>query len=179
MTPKQLHILQHALGVDKGYGEIILTKGQVAIVDLCKFEEVNQFKWYAWWNKSTRTFYAARTARINGKKVCIYMHRYILGLPTGDKRLGDHRNPSKTLDNRLENLRITDRVGNGGNSRFSKNNTSGYKGVYWNKEKRKWSAQIMVNRKHINLGYFANIKDGYEAYCRAAVKNFGEFARFK
>lgn len=40
-----------------------------------------------------------------------------------------------------------------------KNSTNNYIGVVFNEKLQKWHAQIMVNRKHINLGYFQTEKE--------------------
>ena len=42
-------------------------------------------------------------------------------------------------------------------------NTSGHKGVYWNKRQRKWHAQIHLRGKNYHLGYFENIQDAIDA----------------
>jgi hypothetical protein len=66
----------------------------------------------------------------------------------------DHINGIRD-DNRWCNLRdVTQSVNMQNQHRLLKNNTSGYAGVVWNKEKNKWGAQIMVNYKNIHLGYF-------------------------
>jgi hypothetical protein len=161
------------------YREIHLTKGQVALVDIQDFDRINRFNWYANWNRDTRSFYAARTTKINDKKVSILMHRFIVGLFPGDKTVVDHKNSHDTLDNRRSNLRVTNNENNGGNARLGRNNTSGYKGVTWSRDKNKWCAQISIRRKHIFLGYFDIPTEAHTAYCKAAVEYFGEFSRFK
>ena len=61
---------------------LILTQGQVAAVSPIDFERVSAFKWYA--SAQGRTgdrFYAVRWKRENGKKVKVWLHRFIMGLP--------------------------------------------------------------------------------------------------
>lgn len=41
-----------------------------------------------------------------------------------------------------------------------------------------WHAKISVQGKRISLGYFADPKDAYDAYCAAARKHHGDFASF-
>ncbi len=74
----------------------------------------------------------------------------------------DHidRNPG---NNRIENLRLADQKQNCQNNKISKNNTSGYNGVYWHKLAKKWMAYIKVNRKRIHLGLYENIADAVKA----------------
>jgi hypothetical protein len=80
-------------------------------------------------------------------------------------------------DNRWANLRLATRAQNEGNTRLRKNNTSGVKGVTWDRSKKKWQAQITINCKPCNLGRFDDINDAAEAYHKAAQKHFGSFAR--
>lgn len=75
----------------------------------------------------------------------------------------DHINHNKS-DNSIHNLREVTHQGNMRNRSISNNNTSGYNGVTWAKERSKWRAQIKVNGKTINLGYFQNIEDAVK--CR-------------
>jgi hypothetical protein len=88
----------------------------------------------------------------------------------------DHIN-GDSLDNRIENLREATQSLNGANSKLAKSNTSGFKGVTWRKDTKKWMAQITKNKKHYNLGSFENIEAAATAYRIAAEKLFGEFAR--
>lgn len=89
----------------------------------------------------------------------------------------DHLNSNRS-DNRIINLRGADSYQNRRNSGKRWNNTSGYKGVMWNKQKRKWQAEIKAGSIRKHLGFFENPKDGYAAYCRAADKIHGEFAQY-
>lgn len=43
------------------------------------------------------------------------------------------------------------------------NNKSGYKGVCWDKQRKKWYASICVHRKRIMIGRFDNIEDAVKA----------------
>lgn len=88
----------------------------------------------------------------------------------------DHvnRDPS---DNRWCNLRDADKSKNRANGRAPSTNTSGFKGVYRYKQWRNWEAQIRVKGKKIYLGRFDTRHQAYAAYCIAARKHFGEYAR--
>jgi hypothetical protein len=87
----------------------------------------------------------------------------------------DHINRNK-LDNRRENLRIASKGENAINSKVPSNNTSGFKGVTWDKSKGKWQAQIMYQQKYIHIGRYTNLADAVEARRIKAVELFGEFA---
>lgn len=86
----------------------------------------------------------------------------------------DHKN-CLAGDNRLENLRPATDSQNKANSRVYSNNTSGYKGVYW--QSNKWRAEIKVNKRKISLGMYHSKEDAARAYENAAKLHFGEFAR--
>lgn len=62
-----------------------------------------------------------------------------------------------------ENCRWATPSTQGFNTRISKNNTSGCKGVSWRSEKGKWEAYITKNRKKINLGTFTNYEHAVSA----------------
>lgn len=78
----------------------------------------------------------------------------------------DHRNRIPD-DNRFENLRECNTAENCQNQGLRSNNTSGFQGVHWRKDSRKWIARIMVNMKSIHLGYFDNAKEAGAAYAEA------------
>jgi hypothetical protein len=87
----------------------------------------------------------------------------------------DHRD-GNPANNRLLNLRPATRPQNTANVRRSSRNTSGYKGVSYAKDKRKWSAHIYARSRRYFLGYFATPEQAHEAYAVAAKQLHGEFA---
>lgn len=80
-------------------------------------------------------------------------------------------------NNRWANLREANQSSNRANSRRSKINTSGFKGVSWFGRTRKWRAQIGVNSQNVHLGYFDDPQEAHAAYAAASLRYFGEFAR--
>ena len=152
--------------------EIQLTQGKVALVDDDMYDYLNQWKWYA--NNLNGKFYAVRNLRINKKYVkSILMHRFIMSTNKG--LVVDHLN-GDTLDNRKCNLRNCTHGENLKNQKISIKNTSGYKGVSWNKNHKSYEAKINNNNITIQIGNFKNIIDAARAYNEAAVKYHGEFA---
>ena len=87
----------------------------------------------------------------------------------------DHINGDK-LDNRIENLRAATVGQNQHNRKTNANNTSGYKGVCWNKARKKWKSQIRLEGKRINLGHYTNIEEAAEAVRKAREELHGDFA---
>ena len=157
---------------------IPLSRGMKAIVDDEDYERFASFKWYAATSEG-RLFYAARhSPRNHYARYTILMHREILGLSREDKRKGDHRD-GNTLDNRRHNLRIADNIQNAQNSSIQSNNTSGLKGVDWVRKAGKWRAKIYVAGKSKHLGLFTDKEAAGEAYRKAALSYYGEFARIQ
>lgn len=107
-------------------------------------------------------------------------HRVIWAIVYGEWPVNaiDHINMDRS-DNRLANLRHTDRGKNNCNRGAQINNTSGFKGVTWDKRSMKWKAQIGAFGKNHYLGLFATAEAAHAAYCKAAKKYHGEFARFE
>ena len=79
----------------------------------------------------------------------------------------DHINRIRT-DNRRKNLREASRQCQSRNCGMLKNNTSGVKGVSWDKMKGKWEAYIAVNRKLKRLGCYTDLLEA--AYHRYAAE---------
>lgn len=158
----------------ESYRYIPLTRGQTAIVDLKDFAWLSQWNWRAHWSPGSKSFYAVREASTKEGNRDIKMARLIMGEPSG--REVDHWNHD-TLDNRKQNLRKCTHAQNGKNRGKQANNTSGFKGVCWNKLRSKWIAQLEVNKKHVNLGYFAEKEEAAHAYDEAAKFYHREFAQ--
>lgn len=87
----------------------------------------------------------------------------------------DHedRNPG---NDRWTNLRLATGAQNKANNAVYRNNTSGYPGVYWDKEREHWRAKGVVNGKRQWLGRFQTAEDAYAAYCENKKKEYGEHA---
>ena len=88
----------------------------------------------------------------------------------------DHINSDPT-DNRIANLRIATSSGQRMNSRRRSDNTSGTKGVWYDKRRSKWIAEVMVDGKKHHIGQFATLLEAKGARIAAAERLHGEFAR--
>lgn len=89
----------------------------------------------------------------------------------------DHVNMNRA-DNRPANLREASSAENKHNRAKQSNNTSGFKGVSFNKRSGKFCARLSVNKKCRSLGYFETAEQAHEAYQAAAKEMHGAFARF-
>ena len=79
--------------------------------------------------------------------------------------------------NWIDNLRLATHSQNQRNGSLRPSNTSGVKGVHWNKWRKKWHALITVDNKQIYLGLYESLEQA-EAVVRAArIKLHGRFAR--
>ena len=87
----------------------------------------------------------------------------------------DHINRDKK-DNRIENLRKATFQQNSANSRIPSHNTSGYKGVCFDKKQNAFMSYITFNGKFKFLGYFKTPEEASDAYFKKAKEFFGEFA---
>jgi hypothetical protein len=105
-------------------------------------------------------------------------HRVAWCVMTGQWPPGevDHINCQKA-DNRWVNLRLATRSQNQQNMPVDRKNTSGFKGVGWHKCKQRWRAYIQVDGRQISLGYHPDAEAAHRAYCAAAEKYFGDYAR--
>lgn len=148
--------------------EIPLTRDFMAIVDDEDYQSLSNYSWHTTGSKKHRTKYASRSWRQGGKYHHLAMHRHILGLTENDSIIVDHIN-GNGLDNRRNNLRISDVILNQYNSRLRVDNTSGYKGVVFHKASGTWNAKIKVKGKRICLGYYKNPLDAALAYDKAAI----------
>lgn len=54
---------------------------------------------------------------------------------------------------------------------ISKNNTTGYKGVSYRKDRKKYCAKITVNNIYTHLGFFLTAIDGARAYNKYVLEN--------
>lgn len=81
------------------------------------------------------------------------------------------------LNNRPQNLRGATRSQNQCNVGVMRSNTSGAKGVSWDRDRKMWRADIMVNYKRKHLGMFETVEEGAQAYKLASAKLHQDFGR--
>ena len=114
-----------------------------------------------------------------GKQYCKRLHRLLADTYISNPDnlpFIDHIDRDKT-NNDLSNLRWCTRQENSMNASKSKGNTSSqYKGVCWDKQKKKWQSQIMIDGKNIYLGCFLDEEKAARKYDQKAIEHFGEFA---
>ena len=159
--------------LDGDVAYVSLSKGLEAIVDAGDVPIVSGINWFA--SECRGKTYAIRnTSKTGDSQRAKSMHRLLL-CPENSMQV-DHIN-GNGLDNRRCNLRIATHAQNQWNVGRPKTNTSGIKGVRYDKARGKWRASIWVNGKRKHVGCFANIDDAAMAYANAVITAHGEFGR--
>lgn len=108
----------------------------------------------------TNDRYSALRGCVDGKYYMVHklVWLYVTGeLP--DKEI-DHINHNPA-DNRFENLRLVCRADNNRNASRRKDNSSGFTGVYW--DKNKWQVIISTDGKPIGIGRYADFEEAVSA----------------
>ena len=152
------------------YNEFIVRDGVAYVqlsnthnIMLCDADDWESWKQYCW-HENTDNHYAVTS--INGKQEKYHYH---LLPPDGDLVL-DHINRNK-LDNRLCNVRRVSRHANSVNTKLSRANKSGIKGVRQTPS-GKWQAYIWANGKSKHLGVYDRKSDAIEARRQAEQMYF-------
>jgi hypothetical protein len=144
-------------------------------------DKINKYNWYV--SKQQYCFYVRThiphpdggfTRGGRRRQTTLEMHRLVAGTPKGMST--DHIN-GDGLDNRKQNLRICTTAENGRNRGKSKNNTSGFKGVSWHKNRKIWYVHIRHNKKLMHIGSFKDKEEAARAYDRKAIELHGKFAK--
>lgn len=81
------------------------------------------------------------------------------------------------LNNRWENLRRCTPGQNQANRGKYKNNTTGYKGVHFDRKTSRYNAQLSVNGRSHWLGWHDTAEQAHAAYRAASKRLNGEFSR--
>lgn len=154
---------------------IPLTQGVFAKVDKSDFDQLSVYKWQAAKGRqgelrAVRTVYDKKS----GKRKTVQMSRQIL--QAVGKQKVDHKN-GNTLDNSRKNLRACSNQENGYNRGKNKNNSSGFRGVSYEKRCGKWRATLKAGGAFKSLGYFESKKMAILSWKAAAKVYFGEYVR--
>jgi hypothetical protein len=148
--------------------EIALSRGYVTVIDDADVAATAGYNWTAAVASDRRTVYAVVTI----SKRALYLHKML----APQWAIVDHAD-GDGLNNCRYNLRDGTGFRNNANKAMLSSNTSGYKGVSWNKQKKRWVAGIRVEGKSVFLGYFGTPEEAAAAYDAAAIDLFGEYAK--
>lgn len=143
-------------------------KSKVMLCDIDDWERLKQLYW------TEHNGYAVTTKNYDHP----IFHRLVMNIDDPKIQV-DHINGNR-LDNRKSNLRLCTNQENSMNKYENSNNTSGYKGVYFDKNRNKWRASIQYNGKHISsTKRYDTPEDAYRWYIDKSNELFGEFSVFK
>lgn len=150
--------------------KISLSNGEFALVDDADFKMLNKYRW-----RKTKEGYITTTT--TPRKL---MHRMIIGLD-GFNSVCDYINGNR-LDHRRNNLRVCTRQQLSRKRAVKSQNPTGYKGVYKRKKRFPhysdgYQARIFFNGERITVGTYKTAAEAAEAYNKAALTFFGEYAR--
>lgn len=110
-------------------------------------------------------------ARTGPRKGSRLMHRYLFG--EKGKEL-DHINGNK-LDNREANIRKVCRSQNAVNRDKQANNTSGFRGIYFDKSRNKFAVELKYMGKKYYLGRFSTLAEAKKVRLEYEQKIFGNY----
>lgn len=149
------------------YGIGYTLKGEPFYFDLEDYDKIKNYCWHInpsgyVVNKSDETGYTS-------------FHRLVMGLTSEDKDKEVDHIYHKTNDNRKSQLRIVTSSQNKMNKGLQSNNTSGIRGVSFNKRTNKWTAEIHINNQKIYLGEFPTLEEAAQTRKEAEEKYFKEY----
>lgn len=147
---------------------LIISGGHKTLLDIEDFAWASVFRW-----QHSHGYACRRERQPDGSYRKIYLHRLVAG--AGKDKVTDHINKD-SLDNRRKNLRVCTHRQNLWNAKRPKNNTSGFKGVQWNKTERKWIARSEHNKRIYILGRYKTATEAARVYDAFVLSNRGEYA---
>ncbi|WP_346961377.1 HNH endonuclease [Clostridium sp.] len=139
----------------------VSNSNNVFIIDLEDLEKIINYTWH----ESKKGYI---TSKINNKLT--RLHRLIMNVTDRDIQV-DHIDRDK-LNNRKGNLRLCFNKDNARNKTEPINNKSGFRGVFYSKEKNKW--QVKIGNKFI--GYYENYYDAVSKRKEVELEQYGIFS---
>lgn len=138
----------------------------LVMVDDEDYAYLNQFNWQVGKDNTVKTH---KNKLLEERLI----HRVIMK-PSKNQEI-DHIDGNR-LNNQKSNLRYATSSQNKANRGPRKDNKSGYKGVSWHKQRKKWTARIKNGSKYEHLGLFQNKIDAAKTYNIKAIEYYGSYA---
>lgn len=134
-----------------------------AIVDDEDFEWAMQWRWHS--ACGTKGYVARNGVLPSGRRGLLYLHiaiaKKFLAIRDGD--VVDHGDLNR-LNATRRNLSVLSEAQNMRNTPIRRSNTSGFKGVTWNRQNKKWDARVVSNYKTTRVGLFKTAEEAARAY---------------
>lgn len=143
------------------YGISYMSKREPFYFDLEDYDLISKYYWSSNGNYLYTNF---------ANNQIVAMHRLLCE----SKYEVDHINHN-TFDNRKENLRSVTKSQNNMNRNVQSNNTSGFRGVIYDKSRNMWKSEIKINGKLIYLGRYKEKSDAIKVRIEAEKKYFGDY----
>jgi hypothetical protein len=109
--------------------------------------------------------YVVGVTDTEGKQKKVSIHRLVAlaFLPNPENKKDVDHIDRDTTNNNLSNLRWATRTENNLNTKIRSDNASGHKGVYWIETRKKWRAEICINKNNIFIGSYNTIEEAIKA----------------
>ena len=150
--------------------------GREFYFDKADYNLIKDRTWFEKVSHGIKTGYIYTHIWNQNKSHSVFLHRFVLeqnGINIDGKDV-DHIN-HKTYDNTKDNLRVCEHHENIVACKTYSNNTSGRKGVRWDKFRNKWHVSITINKKTYYIGRFDDFDKAVRAREDAEKKYHGEF----
>lgn len=151
--------------IHEDYAEIVLRNKGSFLYAKIDLEDVERCKKYGIWSLSNGVY-------VINYKTGKYLHHFIMDCP---KDLEVDHIYHDTLDNRKSQLRIATSSQQKMNTKIRKDNTSGHRGVYYDKSRDTWNININVQGRHYRKRY----KTYQEACSQADIIYENEFGEYR
>lgn len=123
----------------------------------------------------TSTSYGYNVGSFMGKSIKAHRVAWCIYYDEFPPEFIDHINNDRS-DNRIENLRSASRCENNRNVTSAIGSTSKFLGVFWDKHRGKWAANIKIDGKSRYLGRFFCETEAAKAYDAAAILHFKDYS---
>ena len=150
--------------IKEDYAEIYIKNKNSYVIALIDIEDVDRCKKLGIWS-------LAKNGYITNCKTGVYLHRFVMNCP--DNLEIDHIYHN-LLDNRKSKLRESTSSEQKMNTKLRKDNTSGHRGVYYDKSRNTWNVHLKKDNLRI-AKRFSSYEDAVE-FCKEKIKELqGEF----
>lgn len=133
-------------------------------------EDVRKIRYHKWRMDSNGRIITGNSTSKNPKRE---LSRFLLDI-TDENIVVDHKD-GNPKNNRKSNLRVCTFQENKKNISYMPNNTSGWIGVLWDKQRKKWAPEIRNEYNRWHLGRYTTLEEAVYARFCAEEMLYGEF----